>query len=145
MKRNSANALYLIVMVFCLLPYGINAGQNQSTPSPKGAQTYIVYPADGSTVSSPVTVVFGLRNMGVAPAGTAMENTGHHHLLVDMKQMPDLNKPLGSEVKHFGGGQTEVELTLKPGKHTLQLVLGDQNHVPHNPPVISQKITFTVK
>ena len=145
MKRNSANALYLIVTVFSLLPIGINAGQNQSTPSPQGAQAYIVYPADGSTVSSPVTVVFGLRNMGVAPAGTTKENTGHHHLLVDMKQMPDLSKPLGTEVKHFGGGQTEVELTLKPGKHTLQLVLGDQNHVPHNPPVISKKITFTVK
>jgi hypothetical protein len=116
------------------------------TPSPSGAALYIVRPKDGETVTSPVTVVFGLRGMGVAPAGVRTPNTGHHHLLVDAPLPPE-NAAIPADAKHvhFGGGQTETSLTLPPGPHTLQLVLGDANHVPHAPPVVSPKITITVK
>jgi hypothetical protein len=119
----------------------------ERTPSPAGAEAYIISPKDGATVKSPVTVVFGLKGMGVAPAGVKFENSGHHHLLIDTDVPKDLNAPLptSDQVKHFGKGQTETSLELTPGKHTLQLVLGDQNHTPHNPPVVSKKITITVK
>ena len=117
------------------------------TPAPEGARAYIVTPADGSVVSSPVTVVFGLEGMGVAPAGVEKANTGHHHLLIDVRDVPPAGQPIPADDqhKHFGGGQTQVSVELAPGQHTLQLVLGDQNHVPHEPPVISERITITVK
>jgi hypothetical protein len=91
-------------------------------------------------------VVFGLKGMGIAPAGVKFENTGHHHLLIDTDVPADLNAPLptSDQVKHFGKGQTETKIELPPGKHTLLLVLGDQNHTPHNPPVVSKKITINV-
>ncbi|MDI3323311.1 DUF4399 domain-containing protein [Pontibacterium granulatum] len=108
-------------------------------------QAYIVTPTDGATVPSTFKVVFGLRGMGVAPAGVEREKTGHHHLLVDMEQLPPLDQPLGKEVKHFGGGQTETTLTLPPGQHTLQLILGDHQHKPHEPPLVSERITIEVK
>jgi hypothetical protein len=116
------------------------------TASPAGAKVYIVSPKDGATIKGPVTVVFGLSGMGVAPAGVPMENTGHHHLLIDADLPKDLGMPLPAtdNIKHFGKGQTETALDLKPGKHTLQLVLGDQLHIPFNPVVASQKITITV-
>jgi hypothetical protein len=115
-------------------------------PSPAGAEVYIVSPKDGAKVTSPVTVVFGLKGMGVAPAGIKMDGTGHHHLLIDTDPPADLSLPLGANEKsvHFGKGQTETALTLAPGKHTLQLVLGDSLHVPHDPAVISKKVTITV-
>jgi hypothetical protein len=115
--------------------------------APEGAVVYFVSPADGDTVTSPVTVRFGLRGMGVAPAGIDMEHTGHHHLLVDLKQLPDMKKPLpaNDNVIHFGKGQTETTLKLAPGKHTLQLLLGNHLHIPHSPPVLSERITITVK
>jgi hypothetical protein len=127
---------------------GVVAAQVTKTKSPDGAKAYIISPKNGETVSSPFTVQFGLKGMGVAPAGANVPNTGHHHLLIDVDPMPDLNvalPPNGDKVRHFGGGQTEVELTLPPGKHTLQLVLGDYLHVPHDKPVVSDKITITVK
>ena len=116
------------------------------TPSPPGAEVYIISPKDGARVHSPVTVVFGLKGMGVAPAGMKFDNTGHHHLLVDTDPPSDVNAPLPvtDKILHFGKGQTEASVPLSPGKHTLQLLLGDQNHVPHNPPVVSKKITITV-
>jgi hypothetical protein len=119
----------------------------ERTPSPAGAEAYIISPKDGATVKSPVTVVFGLKGMGVAPAGVKFENTGHHHLLIDTDVPADTAAPLPTtdKVKHFGKGQTEASVELSPGKHTLQLVLGDQNHTPHNPPVVSKKITINVK
>jgi hypothetical protein len=115
-------------------------------PSPPGAEVYIVSPKDGAKVTSPVTVVFGLKGMGVAPAGIKFDNTGHHHLLIDSDLPADMSQPLAANEKsvHFGKGQTETSLTLPPGKHTLQLVFGDSLHVPHEPPVISKKITITV-
>lgn len=116
-----------------------------STPSAEGAVVYIVSPANGETVPQTFKVKFGLSGMGVAPAGTDKKNTGHHHLLVDGKKLPDMKSPMGKDVKHFGGGQTETELTLSPGEHTLQLILGDKDHIPHNPPIVSQQITIMVK
>jgi hypothetical protein len=116
-------------------------------PSPAGAEVYIVAPADGAKVKGAVTVVFGLKGMGVAPAGIKFENTGHHHLLVDSEVPADLSQPLPATEKivHFGKGQTETTLTLPPGKHTLQLVFADMLHVPHQPAVISKKVTITVE
>jgi hypothetical protein len=108
---------------------------------------YFVMPADGATVKNPVSVVFGLRNpWGIAPAGTKVDHTGHHHLLIDAP-LPDLTKPIPKDDKHrhFGGGQTETTLTLPPGRHTLQLLLGDFAHVPHSPPVMSQPISINVE
>jgi Domain of unknown function (DUF4399) len=118
----------------------------ERTPSPPGAEAYIISPKNGATVKSPVRVQFGLKGMGIAPAGIKFDNTGHHHLLVDSDPPANLAAPLPASDKllHFGKGQTETSLTLSPGKHTLQLVLGDQNHVPHDPPVMSKKITITV-
>ncbi|MCU7845892.1 MAG: DUF4399 domain-containing protein [Candidatus Thiodiazotropha sp. (ex Monitilora ramsayi)] len=117
------------------------------TPATEGTVLYIISPQDGDVVSNPVRVQFGLRGMGVAPAGIDKPKTGHHHLLIDVTAMPMMDKPLPSDDKHrhFGGGQTEVDLTLSPGKHTLQLVLGDMNHVPFSPPIMSEKITISVK
>lgn len=116
--------------------------QRASAPN---AKAYIVSPKDGAVVGQTFTVHFGLKGMGVAPAGVQKAKTGHHHLLIDTDKLPNLHQPLGGDVKHFGGGQTEVELTLAPGKHTLQLILGDERHIPHKPAVVSEKITITVK
>jgi hypothetical protein len=118
----------------------------ERTPSPPGAEAYIISPKDGAKVHGPVLVQFGLKGMGIAPAGVKMDNTGHHHLLIDTEAPSDLGAPLPAtdKIVHFGKGQTETMLTLTPGKHTLQLLLGDMNHVPHAPPVISKKITITV-
>ena len=115
------------------------------TASPEGASVYIVSPAHGATVDQTFKVVFGLSGMGVAPAGIDKENTGHHHLLIDSDELPPMNLPMGNQVKHFGGGQTELTLTLEPGEHTLQLILGDKLHIPHDPPVVSEQITITVR
>jgi len=119
----------------------------ERTPSAPGAEAYIISPKSGESVKSPVTVRFGLKGMGIAPAGVKFENTGHHHLLIDTDVPADLNAPLptSDQVKHFGKGQTETSIELTPGKHTLQLVLGDMNHTPHNPAVVSKKITINVK
>jgi hypothetical protein len=116
-------------------------------PSPAGARVYIVTPSDGAKIKGPVTVVFGLEGMGVAPAGIKFDNTGHHHLLIDSDVPADLSQPLPATEKivHFGKGQTETTLTLPPGKHTLQLVFADMLHVPHQPAVISKKIMITIE
>ena len=117
------------------------------TPAPEGAAAYIVAPTDGAEVTSPVTVRFGLTGMGVAPAGTDNPKTGHHHLLIDLDSLPDMDQPIPADAnhKHFGGGQTEVSIELAPGEHSLQLLLGDLAHIPHQPPIHSEKITITVK
>jgi hypothetical protein len=119
------------------------------SPFPADAEVYFISPSDGDTVSSPVLVVFGLKGMGVAPAGTEKEKTGHHHLLIDVETPTgeDLQYglPADDNFKHFGGGQTETMVELAPGTHTLQLMVGDANHVPHDPPVVSEVITITVQ
>jgi len=118
----------------------------ERTPSPASAEAYIISPLDGATVKSPVIVRFGLKGMGIAPAGVKFENTGHHHLLIDTDAPadPGLPLPASDKIVHFGKGQSEASVMLTQGKHTLQLLLGDQNHIPHNPPVMSKKITITV-
>jgi len=116
------------------------------TAAPAGAHLYFISPHDGDVVTGEVTVRFGLSGMGVAPAGTAIEGTGHHHLIIDAP-LPALDQPvpMDEQHRHFGKGQTEVTLKLAPGKHTLQLLLGDGNHIPHQPAVVSEQITITVK
>ena len=135
----------IVILTFSILFSGAGFAGGP-TISADDASVYIISPADGDTVSSPLRVVFGLRGMGVAPAGTDKANTGHHHLIIDT-DLPAANAPVPADAKHihFGGGQTEVEVELTPGTHTLQLLLGDQNHIPHDPPVYSEKITITVK
>ncbi len=111
------------------------------------SELYFISPTDGDTVSEEFKLQFGLRGMGVAPAGVDADNTGHHHLLIDMDTLPPMDAPLPKtdQVRHFGGGQTETTLSLAPGKHTLQLLLGNFSHVPHDPPVMSERITITVE
>ncbi len=126
----------------------------QGLPSAEGARVYFVNLEDGAVVKSPVLVVFGLSGMGVAPAETDKENTGHHHLLIDRPPVGEgeggadevlYGLPKDENHMHFGGGQTEVSLDLAPGTHTLQLILGDMGHVPHSPPVMSEVISITVE
>ena len=122
-----------------------SASSMPQSVAPESANVYIISPTDGATVSSTFTVTFGLKDMGVSPAGIEKKNTGHHHLLIDKDSLPAFDKPMGGDVKHFGGGQTQTTLTLPKGKHTLQLILGDHHHIPHKPAVVSKKITITVK
>ena len=130
--------------VICLFPLAsVIAG---GAVAADAAQAYIVSPAHGEVVTSPVKVIFGLSGMGVAPAGVDKAKTGHHHLLIDTA-IPDLGRPIPADAghRHFGGGQTEVVIELAPGTHTLQLLLADYAHTPHNPPVMSEQITVIVK
>lgn len=108
---------------------------------------FFITPHDGDVVSGEFTVQFGLKGMGVAPAGVSQEHTGHHHLLIDLETLPAMDVPLPAtdHILHFGGGQTQTTLDLPAGEHTLQLLLGDYAHVPLDPPVMSEKITITVE
>ena len=139
----SLNQLSAIVLSTVLLLAG---SAHARTPSPEGARVYFISPQDGETVQSPITVRFGLQGMGVAPAGTDRANTGHHQLLIDLAELRATDQPLPADNNHvhFGGGQTETTIELAPGEHTLQLLLGDRNHIPHDPPVMSEKITIYV-
>jgi hypothetical protein len=133
--------------MFAVLVLGASlAFAQERTPSPAGAEVYIIAPKDGAKVHAPVLVQFGLKGMGIAPAGVKFDNTGHHHLLIDTDPPADLSAPLPAtdKIVHVGKGQTETTLNLAPGKHTLQLLLADQSHIPHNPPVLSRKISITV-
>jgi hypothetical protein len=116
------------------------------SPAPEGASLYFIAPADGAVVSGPFTVKFGLKGMGVAPAGVDAPNTGHHHLLINLEEAvnPEVPLPATDQVRHFGGGQTETQLSLPAGTYRLQLMLGNYLHVPHDPPVMSELITVTV-
>lgn len=129
-----------------LLALACTAALADQTPSPAGAEVYIIKPAAGARVKSPVTVVFGLKGMGIAPAGVKFDNTGHHHLLIDTDLPADLTQPLpaSDSIRHFGKGQTETTLDLPPGKHTLQLLFADFTHTPFTPNVASTRITITV-
>ena len=109
------------------------------------SKVYFINLEDGDRVESPFLIQFGLSGMGIAPAGTDRSNTGHHHLLINVDDI-DLSKPIPSSSNHihFGGGQTESLVDLMPGNYSMQLVLGDMTHTPHNPPIISQRINITV-
>jgi len=133
--------------LFAIFAVAGSSSASAQTPSPPGAKVYFINLKDGQELTSPFLVQFGLSGMGVAPAGVEKPNTGHHHLLIDTTLSPDQLKapiPMDDTHKHFGNGQTEAMITLPPGKHTLQLVLGDWSHVPHVPPVMSDVITITV-
>lgn len=136
----------LIIVVSLLGWTAVGRAEPPRTPAPAGAVVYIESPADGETVHDPVTVKFGLAGMGVAPAGVTHPDTGHHHLLIDVDPLPPLDRPLpaNDRIRHFGGGQTQTILQLPSGRHTLRLILGDANHVPHDPPVVSEAIHVTV-
>jgi hypothetical protein len=135
------------VTLLALLALAGTAWSADRTPSAPGAEVYFIGLADHAKVHSPLVVRFGLKGMGIAPAGIVMENTGHHHLFLDTPLPTDMSQPIPAvegKVIHYGKGQTEAELTLPPGEHTLQLLLGDAKHVPHEPPVASKKLTITV-
>ena len=133
------------VIAMMLATASVHAG---TTKSPADAVLYIGRPSDGAVVPAgrPFRVWFGLRNMGVAPKGVALPNTGHHHLLIDTALPPmDQEIPSDRNHLHFGAGETETMIELPPGRHTLQLLMGDEHHVPHNPPVVSKKVSITVR
>jgi len=130
----------------CALALTLHAAEIERTASTPGATVYVIGLENGATVSSPLVVRFGLRGMGVAPAGVDLPGTGHHHLVIDAPTPPlDVPLPADDHHRHFGGGQTEVELELPPGEHTLQLVLADKIHLAHEPPVLSEVIKIRVK
>ena len=134
-----------LIMLICSLP--VMASELPRSASPENAKVYFIQPQDGDVISGgKVKVIFGLSGMGVAPAGIEKKNTGHHHLLINVDELP-MNMPIPSDAnhKHFGGGQTETVLELAPGEHTLQLILADHLHIPHKPPVMSEVITITVE
>jgi len=136
---------YIGMMSLLFLSSFTSAEVLPRSPSAEMAEVYIISPKDGETVGTELTVKFGLKGMGVSPAGLKRVNTGHHHLLIDAKELPDLDRPMGSEVMHFGGGQTEKTIQLSKGEHTLQLILGDHMHIPHKPALVSERITIFVK
>jgi len=137
-------AYLAVATVACL---GMSGAHAQRSSAPDNAEVYIVWPQNGTVISGgKFWLRMGLRNMGVAPKGVERQNTGHHHVLIDT-DLPPMDKEIPSDRNHlhFGAGETEARIELPPGKHTLQLLLGDHNHVPHDPPVMSKKITITVK
>ncbi len=139
--------LMLSILVLVLTTSLVCADDSLISKAAPDAKVYFIEPMDGAVVGKTFSVKFGLSGMGVAPAGTDREHTGHHHILIDLDSLPDMTKPLpaNDNIKHFGGGQTETTLTLEPGMHTLQLLLGNHLHIPHDTPVMSEKITITVE
>ena len=141
--------IFITTLVFCIVSLTSFGSANElASEAPEGAQVYFISPADGDIVSTNVTVRFGLKGMGVAPAGTQRKHTGHHHLLVNLDvDSLDMTQPLPAteQIIHFGGGQTETQLQLPSGHHSLQLLLGNHAHVPHDQPVLSEKIHITIK
>jgi hypothetical protein len=155
-KQQKASLMQTIAPILVLLLSALPAlASAQTAPvqtpprelAPASAKVYFQAPQDGDRVRSPFVVRFGLSGMGIAPAGIAAANTGHHHLLINVTDMPPEAEPLPAteSIRHFGLGQTETELSLPPGRYTLQLVLGDWLHRPHNPPVRSEVIAITVE
>ena len=132
-----------LLLVVCLfLPLSLFAGE---TPSPEGAKAYFIDLKDGETVKSPFLVRFGLtEQMGIAPALADWPDTGHFHLLID-KKPPNPNRPISNKNLHLHRGQTEATVELSKGMHTLQIVMGDYSHLPHNPPVMSERISVKVE
>jgi hypothetical protein len=145
-RKFASLALLLFGLIaVCSVVIARAQGTRGLSPSPAGAEVYFIDIKDGATVPAQLKLSFGLRNMGVAPASSDLPNSGHHHLLIDT-ELPPLNQPIPNDFNHlhFGTGQTETEITLKPGPHTLQLLMGDKDHVPHAPPVLSARIQVSV-
>src|SRR5271156_5547091 len=136
------------IAALAAIALGAAALAQDRSPAPAGAEVYFIAPRDGETIHGPVTVKFGLKGMGIAPAGVKFDNTGHHHLLVDTDLSEiklDAPLPVTDNIRHFGKGQTETTLTLAPGKHTLELLFADYTHLSFDPPLHSKKITITVE
>lgn len=146
MKQTILSALTVFSFLTIQAQAPVQAGEDFRSPSPNGAAASILSPAQGAEIEGPVTVIFSLKGMEIAPAGVEKEHTGHHHLLIN-RDLPALDEPLATDdtLIHFGGGQTQTTLDLAPGTYSLQLILGDHNHIPHNPPVISQPVTIRVR
>ena len=141
-KRKKLMVRTILTIISLIVPLNIYAG---NTPSPKGAKAYFIDLKDGDTAESPLLVRFGLtEQMGVAPAMADWPDTGHFHLIIDAKT-PDPKKPISRNHLHLHLGQTEIEIELKKGKHTLQILMGDYSHIPHDPPVMSDRITINIK
>ena len=136
-----------LAVVACATMIGVHTAQAQTAAAPANPEVYIIWPPDGQVIQAgKLWVRMGLKNMGVAPAGIDHPNTGHHHLLIDT-ELPPLDEPIPNDKNHlhFGNGQTEVRLIdLPPGDYTLQLLLGDKDHMPFDPPIMSERITITV-
>ncbi len=145
MRSLVASLIFLLVGFCAEVASAEDKAAGGPNPSPPGAAVYFIDIKDGATIAPTTTLHFGLRGMGVAPAGSDKANSGHHHLLIDA-DLPPLDKPIPNDFNHlhFGAGQTEADVTLSPGPHTLQLLLGDKNHIPHSPPVMSERIHVIV-
>ena len=148
MRRAITLGSWLVMVVTVLFGSGQPAiADDYRSLAPANAEVYLITPQDGDILTSPLTVKIGLKEMGIAPAGVDKTGTGHHHLLIDLAELPDFEAslPATEHIKHFGGGQTETTLALPPGEHTFQLLQANYVHVPHAPPVLSAPITVTVK
>jgi hypothetical protein len=145
--RFSAVVASLTLTILLLFTPGKALAADLVSHAPIEAQAYIIEPADGARVPETFRVQFGLSGMELAPAGMDQPNTGHHHLLIDQQELPELTAslPATEQIRHFGKAQTETELTLEPGEHTLRLILGNYLHVPHDNPVISEPVNITVQ
>ena len=145
--RKIVSACFLLIACLSITSGTAFADAKEADTEKPDTSVYFIAPRNGAVISGEVTVKFGLKGKGIAPAGVDFPNTGHHHLLINLETLPDMTKtlPANDNIKHFGGGQTETTLNLPPGKHTLQLLLGNYVHVPHDPPIMSEKITITVK
>lgn len=133
-----------VVFVCLCLPISANALPLEPSTAPSDAKVYFITPQDGAKVQAPFTVKFGLTGMGVAPEGVDIEGTGHHHLAIDGELELNPNEPMGSEVIHLDNGQTQIDLFLTPGKHSLQIIFGDFLHRPFDPPIVSDVISVNV-
>jgi uncharacterized protein DUF4399 len=136
--------LVALAVALAVVPCAVHA---QGKPAAKDALLYFIWPQNGATIKGGFWCRFGLRGMGVTHAGDDFQNSGHHHLLIDVNEPLDANEPIPQDKNHlhFGAGQTETRLELSPGKHTLQLVLGDAKHYPFSPPLVSEKIAVTIR
>jgi hypothetical protein len=140
------NVKKVLCVALLILAFGQLSAAGHRSPSPEGASVGFSNLSSGDVVPPVFIVKFTISGMGIAPAGSQIENTGHHHLLIDVAELPDLDQPLPmtDNIRHFGKGQTEAELQLPEGEHSLQLLLADHAHIPHDPPVMSELITITV-
>jgi hypothetical protein len=146
LERHSMPRAFILA-IFSALTWANTAAFAGPTPAPKDAAVYIIWPHDGAVINGgKFWLRMGLRNMGVAPKGVDVPNTGHHHVLIDT-DLPPAGEPIPNDRNHlhFGAGETEARIELPPGRHTLQLLLGDKDHIPNDPPVYSKKISITVR
>tara|TARA_Y100000741_G_scaffold137915_1_gene103930 strand:+ start:528 stop:968 length:441 start_codon:yes stop_codon:yes gene_type:complete len=139
--------VFILVSLVCFTNPLLAAGDIKKSPSRVDAEVFIIEPKDGQVVKNPITVIFGISNMTLSPAGIEKKYSGHHHLLINVDELPNLSQPIPADKNHlhFGKGQSKTTINLEEGKHTLQLLLGDYIHVPHDKALVSDKITIIVE